>query len=91
MNSGKPVRTLTGHTDEVNAVAITPDGQKAVSASEDNTLKLWDLNTGKEMATFTGEYPFNCCAVAADGVTVVAGDNSGRVHFLRLEGGATGI
>ncbi|WP_318285844.1 N-acetylglucosamine kinase [Limnospira fusiformis] len=26
------------------------------------------------------------CAVAPDGVTVVAGDNVGRVHFLRLEG-----
>ncbi|KOR35813.1 N-acetylglucosamine kinase [Planktothricoides sp. SR001] len=39
------------------------------------------------MATFRGEFGgFNCCAIAADGVTVVAGDWSGRVHFLRLEG-----
>jgi hypothetical protein len=26
------------------------------------------------------------CAVASDGVTIVAGELSGRVHFLRLEG-----
>jgi hypothetical protein len=43
------------------------------------------------MATFTGEYPLYCCAVAPDGVTVVAGDEFGRLHFLRLEGGAIGI
>ncbi|MEH1978728.1 MAG: hypothetical protein V7L27_05560 [Nostoc sp.] len=38
------------------------------------------------IATFTGEYPISCCAVAPDGVTIVAGDTSGRVHFLRLQG-----
>ncbi|WP_228042647.1 MULTISPECIES: hypothetical protein [unclassified Tychonema] len=31
---------------------------------------------------------FNGCAFAPDGVTVLAGDDSGRVHFLRLEGGS---
>ncbi|HLP92165.1 MAG TPA: hypothetical protein VK184_26690 [Nostocaceae cyanobacterium] len=27
-----------------------------------------------------------CCAVAPDGVTIVAGEASGRLHFLRLQG-----
>ncbi|MEB3830228.1 NB-ARC domain-containing protein, partial [Phormidium sp. CCY1219] len=40
---GALLRTLTGHSARVNAVAITPDGTGAVSASDDNTLKLWDL------------------------------------------------
>ena len=70
----------------VNAVAITPDGQQVVSASEDNTLKVWELESGKEIASFTGESTLKCCAVAPDGVTIVAGEASGRVHFLRLEG-----
>ncbi|MBD2459114.1 hypothetical protein H6G80_34330 [Nostoc sp. FACHB-87] len=38
--------TLQGHEDSVIAVAITPDGGRAVSASHDNTLRLWDLNSG---------------------------------------------
>ncbi|MCC3592960.1 hypothetical protein [Microcoleus sp. PH2017_28_MFU_U_A] len=80
------LRTLIGHTSEVNAVAIAPDGKTAISASLDNTLKIWDLLSGKELASFSGEYGFNCCAILPDGVTVVAGDRSGRVHFLRLEG-----
>ncbi|WP_411675271.1 hypothetical protein [Dulcicalothrix desertica] len=28
----------------------------------------------------------NCCAVTSDGATIVAGETSGRLHFLRLEG-----
>jgi WD40 repeat protein len=38
----------------VNSVAFSPDGGSAVSSSWDNTLKLWDVATGKEIGTFTG-------------------------------------
>ncbi len=36
------------------AVAVTPDGQRAVSASTDKTLKVWDLGSGRELRTLTG-------------------------------------
>ncbi|MDF5730332.1 MAG: WD40 repeat domain-containing protein [Rhizonema sp. PD38] len=86
LETAQEVSALTGHSNLVNAVAITPDGKYAISGSWDNTLKLWNLGTGKVLTTFIGEQPFNCCAIAPDGVTIVAGDHSGRVHFWRLEG-----
>ncbi|MFN6487790.1 WD40 repeat domain-containing protein [Nostoc sp. DedQUE02] len=43
----------------VTAVAIAPDGKTAVSGSFDNTLKQWDLQTGKEISTFIGDSPIN--------------------------------
>ncbi|WAK74474.1 NB-ARC domain-containing protein [Arthrospira sp. PCC 9108] len=86
LEQGRELATLSGHSDEVNAVAIAPDGKRAVSASDDKTLKLWDLATGEEIASFTADTGVLACAVAPDGVTLVAGDRSGRVHFLRLEG-----
>ncbi|MBS9386977.1 MAG: hypothetical protein HEQ24_23330 [Dolichospermum sp. BR01] len=81
--------TLPGHSHWVTAIALTPDGKTVISSSSDNTIKIWDLATRKEIATFTGESPINCCAVAPDGVTIVAGESSGRLHFLRLQGKVT--
>jgi WD40 repeat protein len=85
-HSGAERFTLTGHSNSVQAVAITPDGKQVVSASIDNTLKVWDLESGTEIASFSGDGALFCCAVAPNGVTLAAGEASGRVHFLRLEG-----
>src|ERR687886_828922 len=86
LTTGKEEFTLNGHTSSVNAVAVTADGKRAVSGSDDNTLKVWDLATGNVIASFKGESPIASCAIEPDGVTIVAGDGSGRVYFLRLEG-----
>ncbi|KAB8331285.1 hypothetical protein SD80_026020, partial [Scytonema tolypothrichoides VB-61278] len=49
---GPLVRTLTGHSSSVKAVAVTPDGKRLISSAYyDNTLKVWDLADGKEIFT----------------------------------------
>jgi hypothetical protein len=60
------------------------DGRCAISTSNDNTLKAWDLQTGEALATFTAGAPLRCCAYAG-AQTVLAGYWSGNVHFLKLE------
>jgi len=84
LESGQTIRPLEGHTGPVIAVAMTPDGCRAVSASSDRTPRLWDRESGREIATFTGESVMACCAVTSDGQTIIAGDHSGRVYSLRL-------
>jgi len=73
-----------GHTDSVYGVAVTPDGKRAVSASRDNTLKVWDLDTYVLLVTFHCDAPANCCAFA-DNHRIVAGDEGGHVYSLSLE------
>jgi WD40 repeat protein len=80
------LKTLEGHHSSVWSVAVSSDGKRGISASSDRTLKVWDLLTGNCIATFWGDKPFYSCAIAPDGVTIVAGDQAGVVHFFRLEG-----
>ena len=54
LETGRELRTLQGHSDDVNGVAVTGDGRRAVSASRDKTLKVWDLETGRELRTLQG-------------------------------------
>jgi len=65
-------------------VAVSADGRCAVAASHDKTLKVWDVETGKPIATFTCDGGVRCCAFAADN-QFIAGDAGGYLHSLRLE------
>lgn len=46
--------TLTGHRDQVNAVAFHPVYSVIVSASDDSTMKVWDWETGEMERTLKG-------------------------------------
>ena len=84
LDSGAELRTLEGHDSSVNAVPITPDGRRVLSASDDHTCKLWDVSTGQVLATFTGDSAMTACAAAPGNHTFIAGETSGRLHFLTL-------
>ncbi|MDQ2098593.1 MAG: hypothetical protein QQW96_13200 [Tychonema bourrellyi B0820] len=72
------VHTLTGHSDGVNYVAISPDGQTLVSCGDDDTtIKIWQLSTGRELRTLTGHSDWvNSVAISPDGQTLVIGSGS---------------
>src|SRR6185369_1305224 len=71
--SGREVATLQGHTHDVTACAMTPDGRHVVSASYDKTLKVWELASGREVATLQGHTDaVTACAVTPDGRHVVS-------------------
>ncbi|QEG22206.1 protein kinase domain-containing protein [Mariniblastus fucicola] len=46
--------TCAGHTARVYKVAFSPDGKTFASASQDRTIKLWDVKTGREISTLKG-------------------------------------
>jgi hypothetical protein len=47
-------KTLAGHTDGVLTVRFSPDGKQLLSGSLDNTVRLWDVDSGKTLQTFQG-------------------------------------
>jgi WD40 repeat protein len=48
------LHTATGHSNMVNACAFSADNKLLLSASRDNTLKLWDAQTGEYLRSFLG-------------------------------------
>ena len=83
------VRTLEGHSGPIYGVAVTPDGKRAVSASGDKTLKVWDLETGVELRTLEGHSDsVHGVAVTADGKRAVS---ASRDHTLKVWDLETGL
>ena len=53
----RPVLQLDtgGHMAMIQGIAFTPDGRQLVSASDDKTIRVWDLASGKTVRTIRGE------------------------------------
>jgi RNA polymerase sigma factor (sigma-70 family) len=65
--------TFAGHTGWVYTVAFSPDGKTLASASNDRTVRLWDLATGKDRAVLSHSCPVVSLAFSPDGRVLAAG------------------
>jgi WD40 repeat protein len=86
--TGQLKATLAGHSDWVNALAVLPDGRLA-SGADDRTIKLWDPTSAEPESNhpqFIADAAITSLAFLPAPPTLVAGDASGRLHWLRLPG-----
>jgi WD40 repeat protein len=61
----------------VAAVGFSPDGKLLASGGQDNTIKIWEVDTGKELYTLRGnDCTVNSVAFSPDGQVLVSGDRS---------------
>ncbi|MEG3842305.1 WD40 repeat domain-containing protein, partial [Microcoleus sp. herbarium14] len=82
------LRTLKGHSNSVNAVAVTSDGKRVLSGSGDTTIKVWDLTTGKELFTLKGHSnSVNAVAVTSDGKRAISGSSDNTIKAWDLTTG----
>ncbi|MEH2292237.1 serine/threonine-protein kinase [Nostoc sp.] len=77
--------TLSGHAWAVLTVAFSPDGQILATGSDDNTIKLWKVNTGQLICTLVG-HSWSVVAVAftADGKTLLSASCDKTVKLWRV-------
>jgi WD40 repeat protein len=75
-------RVLTGHTDEILALAFHPDGKRLATGGRDGAVWLWDLNRGEEMARLPGHITYIwSLAFSPDGATLASGSGDFTVRL----------
>jgi WD40 repeat protein/serine/threonine protein kinase/tetratricopeptide (TPR) repeat protein len=71
--SGVVVCTLDGHTQLIWDVTFSPDTKRLVSASDDKTARVWDMQTGKQLACFRGHsQPLRYAKFSPDGQRIAS-------------------
>ncbi len=87
-----PVRTLKGHTSYVNGVAISGDSQRIASGSDDGTIRMWGMATGRCTNTWEangGSWVY-CVAFSADGKQLASGGRGDyTIKLWGVDEGAT--
>jgi WD40 repeat protein len=69
-------------------VSVTPDGSLAISGSDDRTLKVWELESGRAVQTLEGHAgPVWAVAVTPDGSRAISGSDDGTLKVWDLESG----
>jgi hypothetical protein len=91
LDGGRESLRLTGHGNAVVRVAFSPDGRQVLSASSqyqaaDQTFRIWDAATGREVAGFGGTAAdrLACAAFAPDGRTALSGGSDPALRLWRL-------
>ncbi len=78
-----------GHASSINAVAITPDDMRCISASDDRSLRIWDMLTGESVCEpLVGhENGVTAIAVTTDGKRCISASNDKTLRIWDLSTG----
>ncbi|MCL4299715.1 MAG: protein kinase [Anaerolineae bacterium] len=81
-----PRRIFLGHADWLNDVAFSPDGTYVLTGSNDKTARLWDIQTGQAVITYTGHTAgVKSVTLSPDGQYVLTGslDKTARLWDVK--------
>jgi WD40 repeat protein len=80
--------SLKGYTGDIHFIKVSPDGKTLVSVSNDNILRLWDINNGQELLTLKGHLNnISSVSFSPDGKRLASGSRDKTVKLWDLNTG----
>ncbi|MEO8393545.1 MAG: hypothetical protein ABI700_11195, partial [Chloroflexota bacterium] len=77
--------SVEASTAEITHLALSVNGERALSTDDDGRITLWDMETGEALATFPSQNPrINAIAFSEDGSNAIYTDSRGSVYSLQL-------
>ena len=88
-NDGKLLRSFDVHDlYGTTSLCVSPDGRWIATGGKDQTIKLWDAATGKEVRTYTGHADIvECVCFSPDGLQIASGSDNGTIKLWDTESG----
>ncbi|ETO06036.1 G-protein beta WD-40 repeats containing protein, partial [Reticulomyxa filosa] len=100
-HSAKQVKTLVGHKGIISSVQFCPfdDGRTICSASLDQSIRLWDVQTAKQLQLFKGKSAFTCAQFSPlhcgrndekeskHGPAICSASRNGCIYFCDIQTG----
>jgi serine/threonine protein kinase len=82
------LKILEGHTGIVRSLTLTPDGQRLITGGDDQTIRVWNVDTGQQLFSLTGHTStIKSLAVKSDGSTLVSGSDDQTIKLWNLGSG----
>lgn len=84
----QPLAQFVGHTAPIRCAAFTPNGRRAITGSEDKTLRVWDLDTTQQVHCLARHVDIvTCVAVSGDSRLALSGGGDRTARIWDLESG----
>ena len=89
LNTGRNAGILTGHTDQLYRVAYSDKAKLTATCSNDQSIRLWNLETGKEVRTLPSSSPigFGSVCFSPDGKRLLAVGSDATLRLWEVETG----
>ena len=88
--SGKVLQQLRGHKKWVSSMVFSADDKLLASVSEDNTVRLWEVATGRQICQIAVEYTRDSpisIAISPDAQTLATGGNDSSLRLWEVASG----
>ncbi len=86
VDSGSQLRDIEGEHQDLNAVAVTPDGRFVASAGGGSSAAVWDAATGKRINLIAAKDAVTAIAFGPDGKSMLIGTRKGSLSLYHLTG-----